>query len=637
MELCAASDYREIYLGFDLPILGDYALLEVIKHEQPGLKVVFGDNSSCITEGYGSINCGGIVFTKIAFVNGLKYNLISISQLCDAKYIVQFDDKQGTIFNANKEIVLIAPKRNVVYVLDMSPLTPNRACFFAKASESINWLWHKRMVENQNDVKVKQIRTDNGTEFRNHELESFCDEKGISQNLSSPYTPEQNGVAERKNRTLIKAARTTLNRSVLLLHFWTVESVYYFQVFGCPVFIHNHKDHLGKFDAKANDGYFLGYSSVLKAFRVYNTRRQEIEETYHVTFDESLEAISSHPVPQDKWSREQHIELVNIIGDPGEGLLTRSMAAKLTATSANECLFVDFLSKIEPKKVSEALKNQRWVDAMQEELNQFYRNKVWTLVSLPYGKTTIGSKWVFRNEKDEHGITTKNKARLVAQGYSQEEGIDYDENFAPVARMEAIRIFLSFSTYINFKVYQMDVKSVFLNVLKDTLTLGLYYPKCLGFDLKGYSDSNYAGCNMDRKSTLGACQILGGKLVCWSAKKQQSVAMSSAEAEYAAAAGCCASILRMKSQLSDYDIHYKMVPIFCDKTSAIAISNNPVLHLRTNHIDIRYHFIRDHILKGDIELHFIPTEYQLADIFTKPLDEPTFNILKAELGMLNIN
>ncbi|GJU70852.1 retrovirus-related pol polyprotein from transposon TNT 1-94 [Tanacetum coccineum] len=324
---------------------------------------------------------------------------------------------------------------------------------------------------------------------------------------------------------------------------------------------------------------------------------------------------------------------------------------------------------------------------------------------------------ILGTSKIKHGTTTKNKARLVAQGYSQEEGIDYDETFAPVARMEAIRIFLAFdtlarmeairiflafATYMNFKVYQMDVKSAFLNgklkeevyvkqppgfessefpdyvckldkslyglkqwktpmvppnnlgpdlagkpvnetsyrgmigslmYLKGTPTLGLYYPKCSGFDLKGYSDSDYAGCNMDRKSTSGACQILGGKLVCWSAKKQQSVAMSSAEAEYVAAAGCCASILWMKSQLSDYDIHYKMVPIFCDNTSAIAISNNPVLHSRTKHIDIRYHFIRDHILKGDIELHFIPTEYQLADIFTKPLDEPTFTRLKAELGI----
>ncbi|GJS63693.1 retrovirus-related pol polyprotein from transposon TNT 1-94 [Tanacetum coccineum] len=113
--------------------------------------------------------------------------------------------------------------------------------------------------------------------------------------------------------------------------------------------------------------------------------------------------------------------------------------------------------------VPDALKHPGWVDAMQEELNQFYRNKVWTLVPLPYGKTAIGSKWVFRNKKDEHGITTKYKVRLVSQGYSQEEGIYFDETFPPMARIEAIRIFLVFATYMNFIVIQMDVKSAFLN------------------------------------------------------------------------------------------------------------------------------------------------------------------------------
>ncbi|GJR67059.1 retrovirus-related pol polyprotein from transposon TNT 1-94 [Tanacetum coccineum] len=125
---------------------------------------------------------------------------------------------------------------------------------------------------------------------------------------------------------------------------------------------------------------------------------------------------------------------------------------------------------------------------------------------------------------------------------------------------------------------------------------------CLCFDLKGYFDSDYVGCNMDKKSTSGACQFLGGKLMCWSTKKQQYVAMFSVEAEYVAIAGCCTNILWMKSQLTDYDIMYEKVSIFCDNTSAIAISNNPVLHSRTKHIDIRYH-----ILKGDIELHFILT------------------------------
>ncbi|GJS90725.1 retrovirus-related pol polyprotein from transposon TNT 1-94 [Tanacetum coccineum] len=131
--------------------------------------------------------------------------------------------------------------------------------------------------------------------------------------------------------------------------------------------------------------------------------------------------------PQDRWSYDKHIELVNIIGNPGAGMLTRAMAKELSAASAHECLFVDFLSEEEPKKVSEALQHPRWVDAMQDELNQFAINKVWTLVPAPY------------------------------------EGINYDETFAPVARLEAIRIFLAFATYMNFIVYQMDVKSAFLN------------------------------------------------------------------------------------------------------------------------------------------------------------------------------
>ncbi|GKC67651.1 retrovirus-related pol polyprotein from transposon TNT 1-94 [Tanacetum coccineum] len=151
-----------------------------------------------------------------------------------------------------------------------------------------------RMVENQNDVKVKQIRTDSGTEFRNHKLESFYDEKGISQNFYSPYTPEQNGTEA------VRVACYTQNRSVTVkIHDKTPYEIFreiildisYFHMFGYPVFIHNHKDHLGKFDAKADDGYFLGYSFFSKAFRAYNTRRQQIKETCHVTFNESMKSI----------------------------------------------------------------------------------------------------------------------------------------------------------------------------------------------------------------------------------------------------------------------------------------------------------------------------------------------------------
>nr|GEY08502.1 retrovirus-related Pol polyprotein from transposon TNT 1-94 [Tanacetum cinerariifolium] len=716
--------------------------------KESGPKVVFRDKSSGDTKGYGSVNCNGITFTMVAYVNGLKHNLISISQLCDANFKLSFTKTQGTILNEKVKVVLIAPRRRDVYVIDMSSYnTDNNAYFYAKASPSVNWLWHKRLphlnfktinnllkynlvfrlssltfskdkncsacekgkhhkMKNLNDTKVKQLRSNNGTEFRNYTLEAFYDEKGITHNFSSPCTPEQNSVAERRNKTLIKAARTMLN------------------------------NHLRKFDKKADDGFFLGYSLVAKAFRVFNIRRQEMEETFHFTFSEDDEAISQtstegdainfnevnsfpndefnkprtsdticsenteyfpyvpafdhistinyvslepiitssplisstsedssipnsdvvpaldkvvhlkstttfestnlqeddrdepiddqpalyvispladsvsgQPVPQDRWSREKQIELVNIIGEPLAGITTRSRIRDLEAASAHECLYV------------------------------------WTLVPKNYGKTIIGLKWAFRNKMDEEGVVTKNKGRLVAKGYKQEEGIDYDETFAPVARLEAIRIFLAYASYMGFIVYQMDVKSAFLNgkiseevyvkqppgfesneflnhiyklnkalyglkqaprawYLKGTPNLGLWYLKGSGFDLKAYSDSDYAGCNLDRKT----------------------------EAEYVAAAGCCAQVLWIKSQLADYDVLYDKVPIFCDNTSAISISNNQVLHSRTKHINIRYHFIRDHNLKGDIELHFVPSDLQLADIFTKPLAEPSFTRLVAELG-----
>ncbi|KAJ9545389.1 hypothetical protein OSB04_025096 [Centaurea solstitialis] len=118
-------------------------------------------------------------------------------------------------------------------------------------------------------------------------------------------------------------------------------------------------------------------------------------------------------------------------------------------------------------------------------------------------------------------------------------------------------------------------------------------------------------------------------------KKQNSVSTSTAEAEYVAAGICCAQVLWLRNQLQDYDIQLSKIPIYCDNTSAIAIANNPVLHSKTKHIEVRYHFIRDHVMNGDIELHFVPTEYQLADLFTKPLDVMRFNMLLSELGMLN--
>ncbi|KAJ9542402.1 hypothetical protein OSB04_028908 [Centaurea solstitialis] len=519
------------------------------------------------------------------------------------------------------------------------------------------------------------------------------------------------------------------------------------------------------------------------------------------------------PLPHTvKWTSSHPIEL--IIGDPTSTVKTRD-------ATANECNFSVFLSDTEPTRVSDALQDYDWVTAMQEELNQFLAFKVWRLVKKPDDKSIIDTKWLFKNKKDEHG-------------YRQQEGIDYDQTFAPVARLEAIRMFLAYAAYKDFTVFQMDVKTAFLyghlkekvyvsqpegfvdpdhsdyvyvldkalyglkqvprawyeelstyliskgfkkgsvdstlfimkeddhivviqvyvddiifgstsrdlckkfetimtqefkmsmmgeinfflglqvkqfsdgifinqskyifdllkkydmstcnsigtpmatgnkigpdhegkdvdlrtyrgmvgslmyltasrpdimfatcvcaryqakpkeshlaavkrifRYLKGTPYYVLWYPKGLGFELQAYSDADYGGCNMDRKSTSGHIQLLGNKLC---------VSTSTAECEYVAAASCC-------SQLRDYGFVYKKIPIYCDSKSVVAISANPVQHSKTNHIDIRYHFLKDNVENKNIELYFVNIEYQLADLFTKALDEKRFKFLISRLDM----
>nr|KYP33754.1 Retrovirus-related Pol polyprotein from transposon TNT 1-94 [Cajanus cajan] len=772
-----------------------------------------------------------------------------------------------------------------------------------------------KLIQNKKNLKIVSIRSDHGKEFENKDFDLFCEENGIEHNFSAPRTPQQNGVVERKNRSLEELARTMLNDSKLPKYFWAEAvntacytmnralirpilkktpyelfngrkpNISHLHIFGCKCFVlNNGKDNLGKFDAKSDEGIFLGYSLNSKSFRIYNKRTMTIEESIHVVFDETnlvcprrdiideiVESFEDTHIneqthkddkdkekedstiqegqtninPQREWRISRNHPLENIIGDITKGVITRNSLKEA-------CNNMSFVSEIEVKNIDEALNDEHWINAMQEELNQFERNQVWDLVNRPTNHPIIGTKWIFRNKLDEHGLVIRNKARLVAKGYNQEEGIDYEETYAPVARLEAIRMLLAYASIMDFKLYQMDVKSAFLNgfiqeevyveqppgfensefpnhvfklkkalyglkqaprawyerlskfllekeftrgkvdttlfikrkmndillvqiyvddiifgatndylckefsndmqsefemsmmgelnfflglqirqtkngifinqskyckellkrfgmenaksmatpmsttcyldkdevgksidvkkyrgmigsllylsasrpdimfsvcfcaryqsnpkeshlsavkrimrYLLRTTNLGLWYPKNMSFNLVGYSDSDFAGCKTDRKSTSGTCHFIGSALVSWHSKKQNSVALSTAEAEYIAAGSCCAQILWMKQQLSDYGLSLDHIPIKCDNTSAINLSKNPVLHSRTKHIEIRHHFLRDHVQKGDCVLEFVETKNQLADIFTKPLPKENFFSIRQELGFLD--
>ncbi|GKA40786.1 putative ribonuclease H-like domain-containing protein [Tanacetum coccineum] len=484
-------------------------------------------------------------------------------------------------------------------------------------------------IENLIDLKVKVIRCDNGTEFKNRVMNQFCEMKGIKREFSVARTPQQNGVAERKNRTLIEAARTMLADSKLPTTFWAevVNTTCYVQnrvlvikphnktpyelflgrkpalsfmrPFGCPVTILNTIDHLGKFDGKADEGFFVGYSTNSKAFRVFNSRTRIVEENLHVQFSENtpniagsgpnwlfdIDALTNSmnykPVvagnqsngnagtkacndadsksspdagfkpsgeeekkdaedpgnedsevpsteePRVYQEKDDNVSSTNNVNTASNTINTVSPTVNAAGIEVNvvdpklsiklqndpnipkleDIVYSDDdedvgaeadmnnldafmpispipttrihkdhpvdqiirdlnlapqtrrmiknLKEHEPKKVIHALKDPSWIEAMQDELLQFKLQKVWTLVDLPNGKRAIGTKWVYRNKKDERGIMIKNKARLVAQGYTQEEGIDYDEVFAHVARIEAIRLFLAYVSFKDFMVYQM--------------------------------------------------------------------------------------------------------------------------------------------------------------------------------------
>ncbi|GJX78474.1 retrovirus-related pol polyprotein from transposon TNT 1-94 [Tanacetum coccineum] len=260
----------------------------------------------------------------------------------------------------------------------------------------------------------------------------------------------------------------------------------YFRVFGSKCFILNTKDYLTKFDPKSYEGVFLGYSQNSKAYIILNKHTRKIKESLNVTFDETPPPSKTSPLVDDDLDEEEAIReiekknLENAVEDetleiddivnikesrnhPLENVIGNLNQRTLRSQAQNQSNFFCFISTIEPKNVNEALGDESWIVAMQEELNQFIANDIWELVPQPRNMTIIGTKWVFRNKLDENGIVSRNKARLVAQGYNQQEGIDYDETYAPVARLESIRILLAYACALDFKLFQMDVKSAFLN------------------------------------------------------------------------------------------------------------------------------------------------------------------------------
>ncbi|GKC79527.1 retrovirus-related pol polyprotein from transposon TNT 1-94 [Tanacetum coccineum] len=386
-----------------------------------------------------------------------------------------------------------------------------------------------KMIQVRLNAPVRNIRTNNGTEFVNQTLSSYYESVGISYETSVARSPQQNGVVERRNRTLVEATRTMLIYAKAPLFLW-VEAV----ATASLCYPNNDSEDMGKLQAKVDIGIFIGYAPKKKAYRIYNRRpglqfmtlatsssglvtnptpqqpcnpppRDHWDHLFQPMFDEyfNTSTISASPVPvanapravdladspvstsidQDdpstnstsqgsssnvrpihtpfeslgRWTKDHPI--ANVIGVPSHSVSTR----KQLQTDAMWCYFNAFLTLVEPKNFKQAMTKPSWIDAMQEEIHEFERLQVWELVSCRDKVMLIKLKWIYKAKTDEFGGVFMNKARLVAQGFRQEEGINFEESFAPVSRIEVIRIFVANAANKNMTIFQMDVKTAFLN------------------------------------------------------------------------------------------------------------------------------------------------------------------------------
>nr|GFA69313.1 retrotransposon-related protein [Tanacetum cinerariifolium] len=351
-------------------------------------------------------------------------------------------------------------------------------------------------------------------------MNDCCSQKGIKREFSNARTPQQNGIAERRDTTLIGSARTMLADAKLPVTFWAeaVNTACYVQnrvlvnksynktpyelfngrspaigilkPFGCHVMILNTLYNLGKFEEKGDEGYFIRYSMSSKAFRVFNKRTKRVEENLHVEFLEN-KANKKGSGPNWLFDIDSLTKSMNYV-PVDAGTISTNLSGTKDAASQEVKKDVSSLKYIAlPNWAHDALlefSSSKPQDHCSTEVHEGNGNtnpttstpnpladhmetltvetliltNVWTLVDCPKGVRPIMTKWVLKNKKDKRGIVIRNKARLVAQGHTQEEGIDYDEVFASVARIEAIRLFLAYASIMGFTVYQIDMNSAFL-------------------------------------------------------------------------------------------------------------------------------------------------------------------------------
>ena len=365
----------------------------------------------------------------------------------------------------------------------------------------------KTQVENQIGRKVKCLRSDNGGEYMSREFKAYCEEMGIVHHHTTSYTPQQNGVAERLNRTLLEKARSMLSLAGLEQTFWAeaIKTAAYLlnltpssainlkspfemryqhpsdysklRVFGCEAYAHIPRELRTKLDPKATKCVFLGYSSEAKAYRLWEPSDCKIIVSRDVTFNELrlleererpiLPSTKEEELPSDQEllegelegdTSQREVEETHDLQEEEEPSLRRSSRTHLEPDRygfiipEEEVFLVD---QYEPDNFKVAIKDaefEKWLEAMKTEMESMYDNQVWNLVDLPSNSKVVGSKWVFKKKTDMDENVITYKARLVAKGYKQWQSVDFDESFSFIAMLKSIRILLAIVAYYDYEI-----------------------------------------------------------------------------------------------------------------------------------------------------------------------------------------
>lgn len=516
------------------------------------LKACYTDSSWLWHLRFGHLNFDGLErLAKKEMVRGLP-SINHPDQLCEGcligKQFRKSFPKESTT-RATKPLELIHTDvcgpikpnsfgKNKYFLLFIDDYSRKTWVYFLKEKSEVfeNFKKFKALVEKESGLSIKAMRSDRGGEFTSNKFNKYCEDHGIRRPLTVPRSPQQNGVAERKNRTILNMVRSMLKSKKMPKEFWAeavacavyltnrspTRSVHektpqeawsgrkpgisHLKVFGSIAYTHVPDEKRTKLDDKSEKYVFVGYDSRSKGYKLYNPNSRKIVISRDVEFDE--EDCWDWSVQEDKYDFLPYFEEDDEIEQPIiEEHITppASPTPRLDETSSSErtprlrsieeiyevtknlndinlfCLFGD----CEPLSYQEAAENIKWKDAMDEEIKSITKNDTWELTTLPRGHKAIGVRWVYKAKKNAKGEVERYKARLVAKGYSQRQGIDYDEVFAPVARLETIRLIISLAAQNKWKIYQMDVKSAFLNGF---LEEEVYIEQPLGYEVKGQEE-----------------------------------------------------------------------------------------------------------------------------------------------------